>query len=189
MILFRQAIPSSVLMVSIGRVMRWLGTTKKLLGERQHYKKNLKNKTAKVKRCDAWGQHGIYARYSDFQLVYVGLANSKGDGIGSRLRAHHKFARMANRWDSFSWFGINRYDEKGKMKPYVKRALSEAPIIRTLELIAILIADPRLNKSHGQFQGAERILQARIDYRRDATDSVVKLRNEIRALTAKLEKL
>jgi hypothetical protein len=106
--------------------------SKKMPGVRQHYKKNVKDKTAKVKACDAWEQRGIYALYSDFKLAYVGMANATDHGIGSRLLAHHKFARMAKRWDSFSWFGINSYDEKGTMQAYdVTRGVSEATIIRT----------------------------------------------------------
>jgi hypothetical protein len=164
-------------------------TSKTMLGERRHYKKTVRNKTAKVKTCDVWGQHGIYALYSDFKLVYVGLAQQKDGGIGSRLWAHNKYARMANRWDSFSWFGINRYDEKRKMRPYSKRGVSEATIIRTLELIAILIANPPLNRSQGRFKGAEKILQAPVASKKAATDSMANLKNELHALIAKLEKL
>jgi len=162
---------------------------KEMAGTRQHYKKNIKNKKAKVKACDAWYQHGIYALYSDFKLVYVGMAKSTDNGIGSRLFAHHKFARMGRRWDSFSWFGIKGYGENGEMQPYDGRsAVSEATIIRTLELVAILIADPPLKRSQGRFQGAERILQTP-NSKKETRVSIASLTKELHDLTVKFERL
>ena len=129
--------------------------SKKISGERRKIRG-----TSKAKHCEVWNQRGIYALYKDFKLVYVGLAISKTRGIGSRLHDHCTKASKRDRWDSFSWFGIDSYDNAGKLKPDVASKVNEATIIRTLELVAILVADPPMNRSKGKFTGAERISQA-----------------------------
>jgi len=133
--------------------------SKKLLGDRRHYKLTVKNPTAKKRHCDVWKQHGIYALYSNFKLVYVGLANSIDEGIGSRLYSHHTKPRMQGRWDAFSWFGIDAYDNEGRPVLYKTAPVSGPTIVRTLELVSILVADPPLNRSQGRFKGAEQIVQ------------------------------
>jgi hypothetical protein len=66
---------------------------------------------------------------------------------------------MKDRWDSFSWFGIDSYSATGKRKPYKDSKVKDSTIARTLELVAILVADPPMNRSQGKFKGAEKIVQ------------------------------
>ena len=136
------------------------GKNTEILGHRRGYKKTVKSPTAKEKVCNVWEQRGIYALYKDFKLIYVGLASSSSGGIGSRLQSHCTNRRMKDRWDSFSWFGIDSYGTNGELKRYVATKVDESTIARTLELVAILVADPPMNRSQGKFKGAERIVQA-----------------------------
>ena len=55
------------------------------------------------KPCDVWNQWGIYALYEDFRIVYIGQADNRA--MGKRLDEHRK-DRFAERWDSFSFFGM-----------------------------------------------------------------------------------
>jgi hypothetical protein len=132
--------------------------SKELSGQRRHYRKTSKSLESREKRCNAWEQRGIYALYSDFKLIYVGMASSS-DGIGSRLYAHHEKPRLTRRWDSFSWFGIDGFDHEGKRTSYAPIEVNPNLLVRSLELAAILIADPPLNRSQGRFKGAEQLDQ------------------------------
>lgn len=81
---------------------------------------------------------------------------------------------MHKRWDSFSWFSIDAYDVAGTRVPYDKTAkkktkIDGATIARTLELVAILIAHPPLNRSEGGFKGAEKVFQGRLKQRSHST--------------------
>jgi hypothetical protein len=133
-----------------------------LRGVRRNYRLTIKNSAKKNKTCNAWNVRGIYALYDNFKLVYIGLAAS-GEGIGSRLRAHNEKPRMARRWDSFSWFGIDGFDEKGELFKYREHDVSAEVLIRSCELIGILVADPPMNRSQGKFKEAEKIIQAQIE--------------------------
>lgn len=133
--------------------------SQKLLGERRHYKVNKNNTTKKIKDCNVWSVRGIYALYSNFKLIYAGLAGSN-EGIGSRLKAHTEKPRLAKRWDSFSWFGIDGFNDDGTSRRYVDNSVPAEILVRSFELIAIFVADPPLNRSQGRFKGAEQIVQA-----------------------------
>jgi hypothetical protein len=121
-------------------------TARKLLGIR------------KGKRpCDIWNQRGVYALYKDFRIVYVGQADSRG--IGVRLCEHCK-DRFAERWDSFSFFGICDVDRQGRAKPARRVTVLPASVIKSLELMAILLSDAPLNRARGRFpDGAEKVWQ------------------------------
>jgi hypothetical protein len=108
------------------------------------------------KRCDIWDQRGIYALYKDFQVVYVGQADSRG--IGVRL-AEHRTDRFAQRWDSFSFFGICEVDQHGKAKPAKKVTVPPTSLIKSLELIGILLSDAPLNRARGKFPDSEKVRQ------------------------------
>lgn len=115
------------------------------------------------KRCDIWDQRGIYALYKDFRIVYVGQAD--GRGIGVRL-CEHRTDRFAERWDSFSFFGICEVDKHGKARPAKQLAVPPTSIVRSLELIGILLSAPPLNRARGRFPDAEKVYQLEPEARR-----------------------
>ncbi len=106
--------------------------------------------------CDIWNQSGIYALYKDFAIVYVGQSDSRG--IGVRLREHCK-GRLAERWDSFSFFGICVVDKQGQAKPASRMSVEPKSAITSLELLAILLSDAPLNRARGNFPGADKVWQ------------------------------
>lgn len=154
-------------------------------GRRRHYRQNKNNVSRKVREVEAWGQRGIYAIYSDFKLVYVGEAISS-EGIGARLFAHHSKPQLHGRWDSFSWFGIDGYNADGKPVPYQPIKVTAPTIARTLELVAILVADPPMNRAQGRFKGAERIDQA---HAKGGEPSVEGMLEMLKKVTSQLEGL
>ena len=121
-------------------------TTRKLVGK-------MKGKRA----FDGWNQRGIYALYNNFEIVYVGQADSRG--LGVRL-SEHLTDRFGERWDSFSFFGICELDAKGAAKRAAEVTVGPSSVIRSLELMAILLSDARLNRARGRFpDGAEKAWQ------------------------------
>jgi hypothetical protein len=101
-----------------------------------------KDKTRK--EIDFWRSKGIYVLHADFKTVYVGKAFKTC--IGKRLR-DHLTDRFAGRWDMFSWYGISnpRFTGKDVSDPG-DRSIGPNEIICGLEALAILIADPALNR-------------------------------------------
>jgi len=95
-------------------------------------------------KIDFWEAKGIYVLHSDFNTVYIGKADSVA--LGPRLRSHLT-DRFAGRWDMFSWFATSSVATTGKrVRDPGKRAVEPGTVINTLEALAILIADPALNR-------------------------------------------
>lgn len=143
-----------------------------MLGERRKFKRMSKNATRKEKSCDVWHQRGVYALYHNFRLVYVGQAIST-TGIGGRLHDHATKSRFNRQWDSFSWFSIDGFDDNGKPSIEDIGSVDSATLVRTLELVTILIADPPLNRSRGRFKGAERIVQDKKHVKTSSNEDVL----------------
>lgn len=104
---------------------------------------NIKRKGTKH-QIDFWQAKGIYVLHSDYKSIYVGKAF--GTSIGSRLR-DHLTDRHAGRWDMFSWYSVSspRITQRDVSQPG-QRQLTPETVIDTLEALAILIADPALNR-------------------------------------------
>lgn len=117
---------------------------------RQKVKGTLKGLLAKGKRdgeVDFWEQHGIYALYADYRLVYIGQTKD----LGVRLRAHTK-DRLAGRWDTFSWFGLRFVKNDNELSVPPKGVGDEIEdILNILEAISCAIAEPPLNLQSGRF--------------------------------------
>lgn len=138
--------------------VKWDSKPRRLPGLRMNAKVTARNSVEKKRHVDVWTQRGVYALYSDGKLMYVGLADSV-EGIGDRLYSHHTKPRLTGRWDAFSWFGINGFDTTGNLVEVPSITTSPKALIRALELIVILTADPLMNRASGKFAGAERINQ------------------------------
>ena len=91
----------------------------------------------------------IYVLFTEFELVYIGQAGrGKDSNLGSRL-AQHQRDHLAERWDRFSWFAI----EGGR------GTLGRVTVLNQLEAVLIASAEPRLNRSAGNWHGAEQYRQ------------------------------
>jgi hypothetical protein len=150
-------------------------------------KKNLIGVRKGKRVCNVWEQRGIYALYEHFKLVYVGQADSRG--IGVRLN-EHRTNRFGERWDSFSFFGICSVAEDGTAMPVGDFHVAPASVVKSLELMAILLSDAPLNRSRGKFpDGAEKVWQLdptrpskgfQIDHKlHELTESIEQLRRSL----------
>jgi hypothetical protein len=121
--------------------------------------KDIDKKTNKsVKHTiDFWDAKGIYVLHSDFKAIYVGKAFKTS--IGKRL-CDHLSDRLAGRWDMFSWFSVSspRFTQKDVSQPG-QRQIKPDTIVDTLEALAILVADPALNRKRESLKDAYEALQ------------------------------
>lgn len=107
---------------------------------------------------DIWDQHGVYVLHDEFRAVYVG--QTCGQFLGKRLR-DHLVDRFAGRWDMFSWYGIDTVKVDGRLRRAGARIVQPDEMIRTIEALAILIADPPLNRKRETLKKAILIEQAK----------------------------
>jgi hypothetical protein len=96
-------------------------------------------------------QIGIYALYADYQLVYAGQVGSGNQTIFARLKAHRK-KELAGRWNRFSWFGVLRVLNSGRLANKTE-ALHPglASVLNHIEAILIHTAEPPMNGQGGRF--------------------------------------
>lgn len=129
-------------------IVNWSG--KDLAGIVRHKKKDLE--------INFWEARGIYVLYSEFRPIYVGKAYKLP--IGKRL-ADHLSDRLAGRWDMFSWYSMSKVNTtyKNIAAPPKKRITLFETINGTLEALAILIADPPLNRRRESLRGAKEAAQ------------------------------
>ena len=110
-------------------------------------------------KIDFRDQRGIYALYSEFELVYVGQAGAGGNRLLARLR-YHLSDHLADRWDRFSWFGTRFVRADGTLSQDAMHANTETTVaLNVLEAVAIAIAEPRLNLRRGNWGGATQYFQ------------------------------
>lgn len=108
-------------------------------------------------------QAGVYVLYDDnFQLIYVGQAGAGKHYLFERLR-HHTRDALADRWTRFSWFGIKRVKEDGKLAAGAEQKLIKSDsILNHIEAILISAAEPKHNRQGGRFgDHVEQYLQRR----------------------------
>lgn len=118
-------------------------------------------------------QVGVYVLYRGHDMVYVGQTGSGGQRL-LRCLKRHLSDHMERRWDRFSWFGLRRVLEGGKLSSVNKRArVSPQVALDSVEAILIAAAEPPLNTQGGVFSGEEkRYLQVRderLDSEREGT--------------------
>ncbi len=109
-------------------------------------------------------QRGVYALYDEaFNLVYVGQAGYNDNArLYDRLNRHRK-DHLAERWQRFSWFGLDPI-RGAKQKKYVKETVpsaSDIPVLLNhIEGVLIAVAEPRLNLQKGRFGAAVQYYQS-----------------------------
>jgi hypothetical protein len=110
---------------------------------------------------DFWEAKGIYVLHSDFKAIYVGKAFSTS--IGKRLRDHLS-DRLAGRWDMCSWYSVSgiRFTQRDVSEPG-QRQVTPDTVISTLEALAILVADPALNRKRESLKDAHEAFQPNAD--------------------------
>ncbi len=107
-------------------------------------------------------QRGVYALYDEgYQLLYVGQAGYGNKRLYDRLD-NHMSDHLAERWQRFSWFGIDPVKKiKGALE--LVETEPEAPqvnnVLNHLEAILISAAEPRLNRQGGKFGDAQQFRQ------------------------------
>lgn len=91
---------------------------------------------------------GIYLLHRGYEIVYIGQATKQS--IVSRLEQHTK-DDLANKWDTFSWFGFfNVNEENGKINTSCKSIKMDLnKVAETLEALLIESIEPRFNRKRG----------------------------------------
>jgi hypothetical protein len=56
---------------------------------------------------------------------------------------------MAYRWDRFSWFGLRKPTDDGKLRPY-DREVEEVDLAALMEAVLMEAIEPGLNRKRGQ---------------------------------------
>ena len=107
---------------------------------------------------NCWDTEGVYVLYDNYKAIYVGKAFKTT--IGKRLRDHLS-DRLAGRWDMFSFYSTSSYRKTtNDLKSASTAKLSPETIINTLEAMAILIADPALNRKRETLTDALQVQQS-----------------------------
>jgi len=106
-------------------------------------------KVEKSKReVDFWEARGIYVLHENFKAIYVGKAFSTS--IGKRVRDH-----LTDQWDMFSWYSTSIYRKTtNDLNKAGQRIIAPDTIVSILESLAILIADPPLNRKRERLPNA-----------------------------------
>ena len=116
---------------------------------------------------DGWEQRGIYVLHNNYKTVYIGRAAGENMSIGPRLCTHLS-DHLEGRWDAFSWYGIDKVNANGELSRFDTRPCPAEEIVKAFEAIAILIADPPLNRRRESLRGAIEVQQAENkDFRTD----------------------
>jgi len=127
------------------------GNSGKLLGKIKVDNKNIE--------VDFWEARGIYVLYDNFRTAYVGQAFSTT--IGKRVR-DHLTDRFAGRWDMFSWYTTSNYRKTtNDLRKAGSRIIAPKTIVSTLESLAIMIADPPLNRKREKLPAAKEVMQSK----------------------------
>jgi hypothetical protein len=136
---------------------------------------------AKTVQVDSWEQHGIYVLHDEFKCVYVG--QTSGQCLGKRLRDHFT-DRFAGRWDMFSWYGIDSIKASGSLRKAGSRQVPPDELIRTIEALGILIADPPLNRKRESLRKAILVEQAKSPHPHTIRHYLQTLLTEVRDIKA-----
>lgn len=101
-------------------------------------------------------QVGVYLLHDRNRVIYVGRSTDRP--IGQRLYEHTK-DRLNGRWDRFSWFGLKRVNENGRLEDAHFDSEVEN-IISVMEAVLIEGLEPPQNRKRGDSFSAIEYLQA-----------------------------
>ena len=118
-----------------------------------------------MSKVDFRHQRGIYALYSDFDLIYVGQTGQGDNRLLQRLRTHLS-DHLAERWDRFSWFGMRWVTRANRLSADAMAAnTSTGTALSVLEAVVIAVSEPRLNLRRGNWSDANAQQYFQIDFR------------------------
>jgi hypothetical protein len=104
-------------------------------------------------------QAGVYVLYQDFKPIYVGETGIGDMRLFRRLKGHRK-NQLANRWNSFSWFGIYPVNKVSRnLRSNVRVHPEIGDVLYHIEAILIAAMEPALNLQRGKFGKAQRYIQ------------------------------
>ena len=109
------------------------------------------SRSPRARKVDFRMQRGIYALYSDYDLIYTGQTGAGNDRLFNRLKAHRS-DHLSKRWNRFSWFGTQWVTQKNDLSmdtADVHQSVEGA--LNMLEAVSIAIAEPRLNLQRGRW--------------------------------------
>ena len=114
---------------------------------------------------DFWTQTGVYALYDGPELVYVGRATKGDDSLGTRLAAHNRDPKKADRWTAFSWFGFRSVNRDGSLHAtkLPGRHIGAEEAAKVFEGLLIEFLSPRLNNRGGDLAHVPQFAQFRRD--------------------------
>lgn len=118
-------------------MVKWSGAKVQLMGRQSDASKPV----------DFGGQVGAYLLHDRDRIIYVGKIDAD-ERLGSRLREHTK-GRLAYRWDRFSWFGLRKPTDEGKLAAS-NRPITEKDLVAFMEAILIEAIEPGLNRKRGE---------------------------------------
>jgi len=99
-------------------------------------------------------QQVVYVLYDrGFELLYVGQAGGRNkQRLFSRIK-QHTTDQLANRWELFSWFGIQPVDLRSNTLNEDAALAAQTPraILDHIEAILIVSAEPPLNRQGGRW--------------------------------------
>ena len=105
-------------------------------------------------------QIGLYALYSDFDLLYIGQAGSGRQTMFTRLKGHGKGV-YAGRWNRFSWFGMLWVKKNGSLSsPNDRFHTTRRDALNVLEAVVIETAEPTLNNQSGRLGKGRHVLSS-----------------------------
>ncbi len=123
---------------------------------------DVKFKDNKAIAIDFWNAKGIYVLFDRFKCIYVGKALESS--IGNRLRSHLS-DRLAGRWDMFSFFTVSTINKTTKntrdTNDLGHRQVPRSVVVNSFEALAILVADPSLNRKREKFSDAMEAIQSK----------------------------
>ncbi len=102
----------------------------------------------KSQYVDFKAMRGIYMLFDHNELIYVGVAVK--ESIAKRLK-HHTKDKFCNRWNRFSWFGIDSVNQNGTIHKVNTFSVKIDDVAKALEAIVIEGAEPPCNKRGGDY--------------------------------------
>lgn len=124
---------------------------------------------------------GIYVLYKDYEIVYVGRA--AGATLSGRLK-NHLTNRMEGRWDSFSFYLVNKVSKtSAKLSPAPSvRQVKPKETTESIEALLIEIANPPLNRRMENLKGAVELEQVETRAIKTNIDYLVEISNTLKDL-------
>jgi len=136
-------------------------------------------------------QIGVYVLYDEGRKpIYVGQAGQGNARLFSRLRSHMRDS-LAHRWQYFSWFGLLRVNESGKLSGWDDKSKRVSGTIGSslneIEGVLIAATEPAFNKQGARFRGIPRYRQAQHDEAEHV--SLRQLRDILSGISRKIDTL